>query len=138
MKLYCWHEHQVHPYFKVGPLQVELLSSHPKSEVVMYHNVLSQRLSDFLKNDTGRRYVGCWIDNQDPSVCLYAKANIYENSSADALRTLQLTSRITGLKTAKRAIRSHVFAPGGHISVHSDTVSFHPIFSASIISYKKF
>ena len=128
MKLYCWQEHQIHPYFKVGPLQVELLSRHPKSEVVMYHNVLSQRLSDFLKNDTGRRYVGCWTANQDPKLCLYSKANIYENSSEEALRTIQLTSRITGLKTTKRGIRSHVYAPGGHIAKHTDTVSLLSIF----------
>ena len=95
----------------------------------MFHNVLSRRLTNFLKNDKGRQYFARWIDSEHLKVYLYTMANIYENTSEDALRALQLTSRITGLKTTKRPIRSHVYAPGGHIGVHADTVRLLPISS---------
>ena len=120
-KLFCWYEHQIHPYFKVGPLQVELLSAHPKTEVVLVHKVLSQRLLAFLRNDTGRDYTVCGF--MDPKHCLYSTLWIQPNESDNAFRTLQLASRISGLQTTQNPILLAAQAPGGHHGVHTDSVS---------------
>ena len=122
MKLFCWHEHHIHPYFKVGPLKLELLSMHPKAEVVIVHKVLGEGLLEFLRNDTGRNYSVC--GSEDSKMCLYATTKLPENSSQGALRTLQIASRISGLKLTGRPVMVTVSAAGGHHPAHVDAVSF--------------
>ena len=120
MRLFCWYEHQIHPYFLFGPLQVELLSTHPKTEVVMVHNVLGQQLLAYLGNDTGRNFFYCaW---NDPKQCLYSQIWIEGDATETAVRTLRLASRITGLKTNQNRILVNAHVPGGHHDVHLDSV----------------
>ena len=116
MKLFCWYEHQIHHYFRVGPLQAELLSMHPKPEVVMIHNALGHRLLAFLRSDAGRNYY--------PSLSIHANAYLTENSPDDGLRRqmLQLTSRISGLKTNGNPILVKDHAAGGFHKLHMDSV----------------
>ena len=122
MKLFCWYEYEIHTYFKVGPLQVELLSMHPKAEVVMIHDVVGQGRLAFLRNDTGRAYVVCESGATDPKECLYSYSWVYGNTSEKALRTLQLMSRISGLKTTSHPLAILAQAPGGYHRVHTDSV----------------
>ena len=70
MKLFCWREHQIHPYYKFGPLKVDLLSLHPKTEVVMVHNVVSPRLLALLKN-SDRTYTIRPNEGMTSRDCLY-------------------------------------------------------------------
>ena len=121
MKLFCWYEHQIHPYYRVGPLQVELLSLHPKTEVVVVHDVLGQRLLGFLRNDTGRHFV---LTQQS----LRSFADLNKSSPQEDLRrsTLQLASRISGLKhTNEIEIMVNEQAPGGYHYLHLDSVRLH-------------
>ena len=118
MKLFCWYERQIHHYFRVGPLQVELLSMHPKTEVVMVHNVLGHRLLAFLRNDTGRNFY-------TPLHSIHSSALVKENSPEDDLRrsTLQLASRISGSKTTEvNTILEKDHVPGGYHLPHMDSV----------------
>ena len=118
MQLFCWCEHQIHPYFRVGPLQVELLSMHPKTEVVMVHNVLGERLLGFLRNDTGRHFE---FNLPTPQ----STTDFNETSPQGDLRRLilQLASRISGLKTTKEiAIMVNAHPPGGYHHLHKDSV----------------
>ena len=119
-KLFCWYEHQIHPYFRVLPLQVELLSRHPKTEVVMVHNVVGQRVLGFLRNDTSRKII--------PMLPLTSVARLKKNSPEDYLRmfTLQLASRISGLRTDKEnEILVNFHASGGFHKLHTDSVRLH-------------
>ena len=128
MKLFCWREHEVHPYYKIGPLKVELLSMHPKTEVVVIHHVVIQRLLTFLSNDSSdRTYTTCPNAGMTARECLFATTYVARNVSEDAMLTLELASRISGLKSTERAIMLNAYAPGGHNAVHTDSVSWnHP------------
>ena len=119
--MFCWYEHQIHPYFRVGPLQVELLSKHPQTEVVMIDNAVGKRLLAFLRNDTGRHF-----RFNLPSI--HSMAEVNANSPDNDLRlwTLQLASRMTGLKTTEEIeILVNDHAAGGYHKVHGDSVRLH-------------
>ena len=120
MKLFCWHEHRIHPYFRIGPLQVELLSMHPNAEVVMIHKALTQRLLAFLRNDTGRLYSVCRF--MEPKVCLHYTWWTHKDASENDLRLHQLAGRISGLKPTERPILIVTHPPGGYHAVHTDSV----------------
>ena len=100
---------------------------HPKPEVVMYHDVLSQELLAFLRNDTGRNYkigASTQYGETDSETSVLAKTLVYKNESVHALRTLKLASRITGLNAMLRGILVHASGPGGHNGAHTDSVRF--------------
>ena len=115
-KLFCWYEHQIHTHFRVGPLKVELLSMHPKPEVVLYHDVSSPQVLAFLRNDSGISYSSC---GSNPNACLYVSSMVYKNESEHVRK---LASRILGLNTARRGLSMHVHMPGGHHGLHADAV----------------
>ena len=123
-KLFCWSEHQVHPYFRIRPLQVELMTLHPKMEVVVYHGILSQRLIGYLRNDQGRNYnvASSLPGGATDTNCLSAYFMAYGNESEDALRMLKLVSMTTGLNALRRPIFIQSFKPGSHYSAHTDSV----------------
>ena len=84
----------------------------------MVHNVLGQRLSEFLKNDTGRNF---------NFMSLHSYTLVNQSSPQDDLRrlTLQLASRISGLKTTEDiAIFLNAHPPGGYHHLHNDSVRF--------------
>ena len=89
---------------------------HPKPEVVMFRNVLGKRLSEFLRNDTGR--------NLSVDIPLRSVTWLKENSPEDDLHRwiLQLARRISGMRAAENAILVNAHVPGGHHHVHTDSV----------------
>ena len=125
-KLFCWYEHQINPYFRIGPLQLELLTMHPKTEVVIYHNLLGPTDLAFLRNDSGREFKIstslAWFETNS-KVRLSATATLSVQNSRQVQHILKLANRATGLSTLRRPLQIHSYQPGGHYSVHTDSVS---------------
>ena len=92
----------------------------------MYHDVLSQSLLAFLRDDTGWSYTTCARTDAggetNPKSCLLAAAWLYKEDSVDALRILKLTHRLTGLNVVRRGAMVHESGPGGHNAMHTDSV----------------
>ena len=111
---------------KIRPLPAELMTMHPKMEVVVYHGILSQRLMTYLRNDTGRDYTVTASrpgGDTESKQCLSTNFVAYKNESEHALRTLQLVSMTTGLNTLRRPIFLQSYRAGGHYAAHTDSVS---------------
>ena len=64
----------------------------------MYHDVLSQRVLAFLRNDTGRSYLTCASGvggEMDTEGCLLASFYAYKNDTqTEALNTMKLARSI--------------------------------------------
>lgn len=125
-KLFCWYEWEVDPYWKIAPIKAELLSMHPKTEVVQYHDVLPPKLAAFLTNDTGREYVVSQSALQDPNDRMSATFWIELDSSKEAEYFAKIVSKITGLNVIYRRgttdLQIASYTPGSHYSIHPDTV----------------
>ena len=109
----------------IGPLQVELLSMHPQTEVVVYHNILGKKLLEFLRNDTGREFLVSAVSlggETNTRVRLSATSFLYGEDPEEVPRVLKLVSRATGLSTIRRALHIHSYEPGGHYAAHTDSV----------------
>ena len=88
----------------------------------MYHDVISQELLAFLRNDTGRNYTWNTGGETNSKDCLLADTIFHKNESAHAFRLLKLAHRITGVNAMRRGILVDVSGPGGHKGAHTDSV----------------
>ena len=124
-RLFCWQESQAHPYLRIGPLKAEILSMFPKSEVVVYHNVVGEQLLSYLRNDTNRSYYfSVAVDGRtDSNSRLSAFSYLDPSTSTESKRLFELVSRTTGLEGTRCPIHIASYPPGGHFLVHADTVS---------------
>ena len=96
----------------------------PKSEVVLFHNVVGEQLLSYLHNDTDRSYKVSMgrTGGVDAKSRLSAVSYLYPRSSEESLRLFQLVSRVTGLDVMRRSMQITSYPPGGHFLAHADTV----------------
>ena len=127
-KLFCWHETEIHPFYKIGPIKLELLSMRPKMEVLIFHDVLGQTGLSFLLNSTNLEfYTSSTFGGSNPIVRLSSVAWVLLDRSPEGRRILKMISSMTGLIVERvdghAAIQIASYTPGCHYSSHPDTVS---------------
>ena len=100
---------------------------YPKAEVVLYHDVLGERLLSYLLNNTNRDYlVSATTSGADPDVRLSAVSWVHLNRSPTTVRILKMVNSLTGLNAVNplaTAIQLASYPPGGHYTAHADAVS---------------
>ena len=133
-KLFCWYETEKHPYLKIGPAKMEILSMHPKAEVLLYHNVLGEKLAAYLRNDTDRDFIVSTTTGgggTDSRFRISATSFAQRNASQEVRRIFNLMQRITGLNPGKQPLNLNSYTPGGHFGAHPDSVSHRCIYASS-------
>ena len=115
----------MHPYLKIGPIKIELMSMHPHAEVLLFHDVLGEKLKAHLRNDTNRGFIVSTdtdSDANDAKVRIAATSSIPATTSAEMRKIFHIMERITGLNPWKQPFKLNSYTPGGHFAAHSDSV----------------
>ena len=95
----------------------------------MVHNVLGPRRLGFLMNDTGRDF-----EFNLPSTHTIAEVNTGSPENHLRLWTLELASRLSGLRTTEDTeILVNDHAPGGHHTLHWDSVRLHMLIPQKLL-----
>ncbi|CAG7728741.1 unnamed protein product [Allacma fusca] len=131
-ELFCWYEREIHPSYKIAPIKAEWLSLRPKADVVYFHDIISDRLMNFLMNFTYENATGITYTNEltgelfvDPLPRQVVFAWAYPDDNEVTLYASKLAERITGLKIKRingPGQRMTLYAPGGHRAYHHDSL----------------
>ncbi|CAG7734811.1 unnamed protein product [Allacma fusca] len=125
-QLFCWYETEIHMTYKIGPIKAEIHSLSNMSAVIHYHDVLSARAVEEMKELINDKPMGFPHTNgkYDPfSSVMLNKVDI-GLASILSQAALDLMSRITGYKKPpeSRPIDGHyfVYGPGAARGRHLD------------------
>ena len=110
---------------------------HPKPEVVQFHDVLGEKLTAYLRNDTSRYFMlsaSTGDGATDTSIRFSATHFIHKNASSKESKWISdLVTRVTGLNTGTGPLSINSYGPGGHFAAHGDSVRANCTFTAVVM-----
>ena len=105
---------------------------HPKPEVVQYHDVLDEKLTAYLRNESSRYFMlsaSTGDGATDTSIRFSATHFLHKKSSdEESKRISDLVTHLTGLSPGTGHLSVNSCGPGGHFAAHGDSVSTYRAF----------
>lgn len=120
--LKCYLDTTTHPYWKINPLKIEVLSESPR--IIQMYNIFSDSWIAYLQNKSYSELVRApQPPEATPRTAAYAW---FDDSAIPELPISKVVSFITGLnvegKRAAEELQVAAYAFGAHVAPHHDSV----------------
>lgn len=123
-KLRCWLERDLHPYFKINPLKMELM--HETPSLVQIHDFIGEHWIQVLKrtaNPTLKRPPPRKDEETTPRTAIYAWLSDEEIEEIDLIKKIEsLTSINVATQKASDRLQIAAYTFGGHVGLHVDSL----------------